>query len=396
MSTRTIKNRRYDLDWLKVFAIILLLYFHAGMVFISWSWYFIQDTVSDPIMDQFTGFLSHWRMPLLFMISGAGTLFAFGYRGGFQYFRERSSRLLIPLIFGVLILIPHQIYFEMLKQGWEFAGYFDFKRRFLDPNEGKIYGLGLVGNFSWHHLWFIGYLFIYSIIGLPLFLYLRKEQGKKIVERIANFLSPVFRVNLLLIPLIIVQILLRNKFSGFHNLVDDGANFVFFFLFFCYGYLICSSNQLWESLKDQRKISLILAIVLTLLQVVEKNTFLLKFTYETYWIVETSLAWFWVLAILGYGRQYLNFNSRILRYASEGIYPLYIIHQSVLIVVAYYVIQLDQPVLVKFMIIGNATLLGSLVVYEFLIRRFNPIRLLFGMKSLKKQNEIKLIEQGNR
>lgn len=396
MSDQKNKQRRYDLDWLKVITIILLLYFHAAMVFISWSWYFIQDTASDPIMDQFTGFLSHWRMPLLFLISGAGTLYAFGYRGGFQYFRERSSRLLIPLIFGVLILIPHQIYFEMLKQGWEFTGYFDFKKRFLDPNEGKIYGLGIVGNFSWHHLWFIGYLFIYSIIGLPIFLYFRSENGKKIISRFAEFLSPTFRINALLIPLIIVQILLRNKFSGFHNLVDDGANFVFFFLFFFYGYLICSSDRLWESLRSQRKLSLALAVIFTGMQLTEKYTQLMSFSYEMFWIIETSVGWFWVLAILGYGRQYLNFNSRVLKYASEGIFPLYIIHQSILIVVAYYVIQLDQPVLVKFMIIGNATLLGSLVIYEFVIRRYNFTRVLFGMRTVKKQTEIKLIEQGNR
>lgn len=385
MSKSQKRERRYDLDWLKVIAIILLLYFHAGMVFISWSWYFIQDSVSDPFLDIFTEFLSHWRMPLLFVISGAGTLFAFGYRNGFQYFRERSSRLLIPLAFGMFILIPHQQYFELIKQGWEFSSYLDFKQRFLNPSEGKIYGLGILGNFSWHHLWFIGYLFIYSVIGIPLFTFFRSENGKNLLKIITDFLVPVFRINLLVIPLVIAQILLRDKFSGFHNLVDDGANFVYFFIFFCYGYLICSSEKLWESLKDQRLTSLILAITFTVIHIFTKNNDNTSSAYFIYWITETLLAWFWVLSILGYGRRYLNVKSKLLSYATEGIYPLYIIHQSVLIVVAFYVIQLDQPVLIKFMIIGNTTLLGSLAIYEFIIRRFNFLRVLFGMKLIKKR-----------
>lgn len=104
--------------------------------------------------------------------------------------------------------------------------------------------------------------------------------------------------------------------------------------------------------------------------------------YVWYWIVETIVAWSWVMAILGYGRQYLNFKSKILNYANEGIYPFYILHQTVLVILAYYVIQWNIPVVIKFLILSTATLTICVLIYDLLIKRNNITRFLFGMKPL--------------
>jgi peptidoglycan/LPS O-acetylase OafA/YrhL len=371
----TKKERRHDLDWLRVIAIILLLYFHTGMVFISWSWYFMQDTQTSFVFDEITLFLSHWRMALLFLISGAGTLFALSYRSSFQYTKERMKRLLIPLIFGILLIIPPQIYYELIKHGWQFSDYLEFNKRYF---EGGLYPLG---DFSWHHLWFIGYLLIYSIIGLPVFMYFRSEGGEKFLVKLASWIAPTGRIYLLAIPLMIVQVWLQDKFTGFHNLVDDMANFTFFFLFFLYGFIICSNDKLWESIRKQRRVSLIIAVVAFAILFLSRN---LKFElgYVTYWIIETIVAWTWVMAILGYGRQYLNFRTKFLNYANEGIYPFYILHQTVLIVLAYYVIQWSIPIAVKFIVLSTATLTICVIIYDLIIKRNNVTRFLFGMKPI--------------
>lgn len=369
------KERMYDLDWLRVIAIIILLFFHAGMVFISWTWYFMQDSQTSVFLDEMTLFFSHWRMALLFFISGAGTLFALGFRSGPIYLRERVKRLLIPLAFGVFIIIPPQIYFELVKHGWEFSSYLEFNQRYF---EGGLYPLG---DLSWHHLWFIGYLLLYSIIGFPVFLFLRSKSGKRIVNAIASFIEPSGRIYLLAIPLMVIQVALRDKFSGFHNLVDDMANFTFFFLFFLYGYIICSNSNLWDSIQKQRHVSLIMGVV-TFLVLFFTRIYDIDMGYTPYWIIQTCVAWFWVLAILGYGRQHLNFNNKFLKYANEGIYPFYILHQTVLIVFAYYVIQWDMPVMFKYVILSVVTLGVCILLYDLVIKRNNITRFLFGMKPI--------------
>jgi glucan biosynthesis protein C len=369
------KERRHDLDWLRVIAIVLLLYFHTGMIFISWSWYFMQDTNTSAFFDELTLFLSHWRMALLFLISGAGTLFALSYRSGAQYTKERLLRLLIPLIFGILIIIPPQIYYELIKHGRIFSDYFEFNKLYF---KGGLYPLG---DFSWHHLWFIGYLFLYSIMGLPVFIYFRSQSGKRFLAKLAKWMAPAGRIYLLAIPLMVVQVWLQDKYTGFHNLVDDIANFSFFFLFFLYGFIICSNESLWESIRKQRRMSLVIAVISFGILFFTRNTNY-ELEYVWYWIVETIVAWSWVMAILGYGRQYLNFKSKILNYANEGIYPFYILHQTVLVILAYYVIQWDIPVVIKFLILSTATLTICVLIYDLLIKRNNVTRFLFGMKPL--------------
>jgi len=372
------KERRHDLDWLRVLAIILLLFFHSGMVFISWSWYFMQDSHTSWILDEFTLFLSHWRMALLFMISGAGTLFALGFRGGGQYIKERSYKLLIPLIFGILIIIPPQIYYELVNHGREFSNYFDFKYQYF---RGGLYPLG---DFSWHHLWFIGYLFLYSCLALPIFLFFRSNKGKRFISVAADFLKKNGTIYLLVIPLIIIQILLRNKFSGFHNLIDDMANFSFFFLFFVYGFIICSNQNLWDAIEKQRLSSLFLGLISFAIMQIDRYYFGGRLGYYGYWIVDSCLAWFLVLAILGYGKKYLNFKTKFLNYANEGIYPFYILHQTVLVILAYYIIRWETTVLVKYSILSISTLIICILIYDIIVKRNNFTRILFGMKRLKK------------
>jgi surface polysaccharide O-acyltransferase-like enzyme len=219
-------------------------------------------------------------------------------------------------------------------------------------------------------------------------LYFRSEKGKIIISKIADFLEKKGAIYLLIIPMIFVQILLRDKFSGFHNLVDDMANFALFFLFFVCGFIICSDDRLWASIEKQRRISLILALVFFSTSFSERQYFGGVLGYHLYWIVQTGVSWFWVLSIIGYGRRYLNFKTKFLGYANEGIYPFYILHQTVLIVLAFYVIRWDTSISIKYFALSLSTLLICVLVYDFVIKRNNFVRVLFGMRYIKKNTPV--------
>ncbi|MCP5061069.1 MAG: acyltransferase family protein, partial [Ignavibacteriae bacterium] len=152
-------ERRYDLDWLRVIAFYLLIIYHTALIFVSWEFHIKNKQISE-IAEPFLIFLNQWRLPLLFLISGIGVRFALKHRVPKVFIKERSTRLMIPLLFGMFVIVPPQIYFEHLQNSVDYSSYFDFYKtvfNFVAYPEGS---------FSWHHLWFLPYLFSYSVIGL--------------------------------------------------------------------------------------------------------------------------------------------------------------------------------------------------------------------------------------
>ncbi len=160
------KIRRYELDWLRVMAFFLLILFHSGMPYVTHDWHINNSETSIPLT-WLWDFFHNWRMPLLFMISGCGIWFALGNRTAGQFLKERSTRLLIPLVFGVFVIVPPQVYLQRLAEGQNFDSYIAFYPHFFDGN----FFTG--GNFTPNHLWFIYSLFFYSVAALPLMLFLK-------------------------------------------------------------------------------------------------------------------------------------------------------------------------------------------------------------------------------
>jgi len=376
----TKRERHHDLDWLRVIAIIILLYFHTGMIFVSWGWH-ITNSETSKFLEYIMGWLHNWRMPLLLFISGAGTYFALGFRSPKKFLKERHKRLLIPLLMGILLIVPPQIYIERISQ---FASYFEFY-----PTIFQFVAYP-AGNFSWHHLWFIMYLLVYSVIGLPFFLYLRSEKSQKTRDFISNLLTKKGGFSFVFIPMIMFQFILMPFFPyETHALIDDWGYFVYYFLFFLFGYIIYSDKRNWLQLKKQRKIYLILAI-LSLIPfysawLIPYNISFYRYDF-IFKIASAIVTWYWVLAIIGYGQKYLNKKSKVLSYANEAIYPFYILHQTAIVVIGYYVIQWNFGISMKFLIISTLSLVSSMLIYYILISPFNLFRILFGMKALVKNN----------
>lgn len=371
-------ERRHDLDWLRVIAILLLLYFHTGMIFVAeWGWH-IKNAETSSLLLELNFFLSRWRMALLFLISGIGTSYALRRRSAGRYVGERAKRLLVPVLFGVLVIVPPQLYMERLAGGAAYASFLDF---YPDVFTKGAYP---EGNLSYHHLWFVFYLFLYSVAALPLFLFLRSEAGARWAGRITRALRGR-GLYALALPLGAVLAALVVRFPGPQDVVHDWAYLLYFFLFFVYGYLLSVADGLWATIEARRRTSLTLAFLSILaIDYLRWNDAAPHFAYSLpntlYYLLEAFNAWCSVLAILGYGKRYLNVRTRVLDYANEGIYPFYILHQTVIVVIGFYVIQVEESILAKYLFVSTVSLVLCWAIYDLLVRPFPAMRFLFGMK----------------
>ncbi|HEY0653091.1 MAG TPA: acyltransferase family protein [Chryseosolibacter sp.] len=388
MNTTTFE-RRNDLDWLRLIAIVILLFFHTGMLFNPWEWH-IKNAETSETFRYWMIWLHFWRMPLLLFISGAGTYMALSKRTAGQYIGERAKRLLIPLTFGMFVIVPPQIYFEHIN---EYNGYLGFYKTVFDfipyPQ----------GSFSWHHLWFIAYLFVFSLIALPFLLFLRSEKSMNFRNQVTRiFSSPA---GILFVPsifILITQIILRPYFPDeTHDLIHDWGFFAFYFSFFLFGMLCYSNNALWLSIGQNRKY-LLAASVFSLVPFYVtyfhfREIVILPWDMDT---VETMfdvsaifMSWFTVITVIAYGQYYLNRPHPWLKHFNEGLYPFYILHQTVIIAIGYYICQLPWSIFAKFWTVSILTLVSCVAFYFLVIRPFNLTRMLFGLKP-KRAESVKL------
>jgi surface polysaccharide O-acyltransferase-like enzyme len=358
---------RYDfLDWLRVIAIFVLLFFHTGMLFVGWGWH-ITNAETIPGLELPMDIAHRLRMPLLFLIAGAGLWFALRRRSGTALLGERTLRLLIPAAVGMLLVVPPQIYVERLVAGDWHGGYLEFvMQRVLrfDPYPA--------GDFSWHHLWFIVYLYAYVLILLPLVLWWRRAKG---------VLKPGPWIYALAVPLGINEVLLKPHFPETHNLTSDWYIFNHYLLLTLYGVLLARTAGAWDWLRDRRRVSLGIAVALTAIGLpVLESGIVARDTAADYFYAN-FFTWAWLLTFLGFGRRHLSFGNKLLAWARDASYPVYILHQTVIVVIAYFVIGRSWAPWLKYGIVLVATLVISVALYELVLRRFELTRLMFGIKT---------------
>jgi glucans biosynthesis protein C len=369
--------RRYDLDWLRVLAFMLLVPFHTGMFFVTWGWHVKNPQLTDGGLEVAMFFVSQWRLALLFFVSGAGVWFALRRRTPGEFARERLRRLLVPVAFGMLVVVPPQVYYERLSQGAGYGSYLEFL-----PH--AFAGVYPEGNLSWHHLWFVVYLLVFSLVALPVLLGLRALHGHAVMGRVVERLARPGGLLLIAAPIVLGEVLLRPVWPSTHNLVADWANFTSYLLVFLAGFLLCSHDRLWRAMQEQRRGYLLLGTLLSMAIIgVWQAGHAPGGGYapaEVGWRVARVLsAWSWVLALAGYARQYLNVRSRAVELANEAVYPFYILHQTVTVALAYHVGPWEIGIAPKFLILCIGTY-GVTAALYLLIRSNPATRFVFGMK----------------
>lgn len=359
-------GERYDfLDWLRVIAIFVLLFFHTGMIFVGWGWHVMNEQRLESLVIPMD--ISHrLRMPLLFVIAGAGMWFALQRRTGMQLFKERTVRLLLPLVIGMFLIIPPQVFYERLFQGQWHGGFLQFfweRTLQLRPYPA--------GDFSWHHLWFIAYLYVYVPLLLPLMIWWRNRVEK---------LPAGAWMAVLALPLAVNEAVLKPLFPEAHSLVNDWYIFNHYLLLTVYGYLLASTPGSWQWFAARRHqfaiggVSVyVLATLLFTQGVIHRDTPLDAF-------VANGFTWLCLMAFLGYGYRHLSFCNPLLRWARDASYPVYILHQTLIVAIGYYVVQMSWSPWAKYWVVLGATLVSCGLLYEFIVRRFGFTRFVFGMK----------------
>jgi len=378
--------RQAWLDWLRILAIFGVLIFHSAMPFATELDWHIRNKETSNILLEMNMWLHMFRMPLLFFISGTVSYYMMQRRSAGGFIKLRMTKLFVPLVFGILIIVPPQVYMERLMQG--------YKGSFLHFY-ATMFGSGPYpqGNLSWHHLWFILYLVLYDIICAPLFAWIVSVKGAGFRARLGWF-GQGARIYLFTLPGIVVFTAFTLKYPETNTFWGDWAYMGYWLLFLIPGFLCIANPLLMDSLERNRKRSFIIAFLsLIAINVVRWNDcspwdVLVNWRedYRTYvfMALKAVCGWAWVLTCIGYGKKNLNREHPVLAYLNEAVYPFYILHQTVIVVLAYYVVKAPDEVGIKYVFIVLVTLGICMAVFHHFIRPYGVMRWLFGMK--KKRN----------
>jgi peptidoglycan/LPS O-acetylase OafA/YrhL len=377
--------RLHYLDWLRVLAVLTIFVFHSGRFFDEEPWH-VKNPTTYFGMTVWTYFLAAWLMPLVFVISGASIFYALGKGGVSKYVKDKALRLLVPLVVGACTTIALQVYVEYRFQGRFSGSFWAFLPHYFDG--WREFG----GNFAWTglHLWYLLALFVFSLVFLPLFLWLKSSSGSRLLAGLGRFLAKPGAVYLLALPGTLMAPFLNP--DGLLTKKDWGGwGLPIYIPLFLAGFLFVSHESLRATIRRQRWFSfaagavvfisaLVVAVVIAQGELVFGTD-----AYRLFWALFSLFSWSFVLAILGFGMQHLTFSTPFLRYANEAVLPFYILHQTVIICVGYFVVRWAIPDLLKFVVIALSSFAIIMALYELLVRRFNAIRVLFGMKWRAKQ-----------
>ncbi len=361
--------RRFDLDWMRILAILSVFVFHSMRFFNFDDWH-VKNAHQYILPSDIIHYMDQWMMPFIFLISGAALYYAVGngkiLNTAGKFIKDKVLRLLVPLLFNAFTLLLIPVYLERITHNQFTGSLIDFIPHYFDG----IYGIGM-GNFAivGLHLWYLLVLFAFSIVLLPLFMLLKSRKASRVLGWVTKAVALPGGIYVLALLVVTAWKLIDpNGILGFDRF---NWNLGVYMSFVIIGFVIMSSEKLQRSIMQLRWVSLALAIGI--------SVWFFK-TDEHTDLVAMSVA----LTFLGFGMKYLNVEKPALKYASEAVLPFYILHQTVLLIVGYFAVQLAIPDLLKWAIIFVASLAIILGTYEYLVRRNNVLRFLFGMKLLKR------------
>ncbi|CAG0994390.1 partial Glucans biosynthesis protein C, partial [Methanosarcinales archaeon] len=364
----------YDIDWLRVLAMLMIFLFHCARFFNYEDWH-VKNNQLDFGMSVFVEIVSQWIMPLFFVLSAISVYYALDRRNNRLFINERFKRLVIPLLFGIFVIVPPQVYIERVSHS-QFAGSFV---RFFPHYFDGLYGFG--GNFAWMglHLWYLEILFIFSLLTLPIFRYLRKETMQNYISSMAISFKKPGIIFLLALPIFFTELFVNLQPDGIGRRDFGGWSLLTYLIFFILGYLVASNMQFRVSIERHRKIALLLGVLTTI-----SGFFLLEAGYSSrayfFSFLRAFNSWFWLVAILGFGSKYLNFSNNLLKYSNEAVLPFYILHQTIIVIIGFYIASWDVGVIMKYLILSTLSFTLIIALYDLLIKRVKILRFLFGMK----------------
>ncbi len=386
-----IHPRRYDLDWVRVLAFGLLILYHVGMFYVAdWDWH-IKSANPSEWLQNLMYLTNPWRMSLLFLVSGMAMRFACESLRASQLVAIRNRRLLLPLVFAMAFIVSPQVYVELkVKEGLS-QDYLSFMATYLNMGTDAFpdHQHGPLGLWTWNHLWFLAYLWVYTLVFAML-----KPRLDRLAQRWEVAALPGWALIVLPVAMLLVyRLTLLQAFPPDHSLTSDWYNHARYLSFFFGGYLLAKSTAFWSFTRRHvwnllaAAMSCYVGILLYINEALPGQALvaepLLTFLIR---ILVSFDQWLWIVALLGLAQRYLNRDSRVLSYMNEAILPWYILHQSLTVVIAYGLSELMLPQLIEAALLIAGTVVGCALGYE-LIRRVRLMRLLFGLKPAPRARE---------
>jgi glucan biosynthesis protein C len=373
--------RLHYLDWLRVLAVLGVFLFHAVHPFDFADWH-IKNAERSMAVTVFLTFLFPWGMPFFFLIAGTGSWFALRRRSARQFALERVRRLLVPYIAGCILLWPGMLYFQWRHLAITHQWYGSFRRFVLLHRAGfSPMWFGEVG----FHLWFLGFLFSFSLLALPLFAWLRGRRGQAVLSWLARTCARRGGILWFLLPLLLVRLGLQPLFPEEH----DWGDFFYLMTFFVSGYLLFAHPGFARAIRRDWAILLAVAVITTIAAAgvaLAVDSFDMEAAARTpqeflIWALVVVNGWSWTTFMLYVGMRYLDFTNRVLQYGQQAVLPFFLLHQPVIIAIAFYVVQWDQGIPVKLAVVLLGSFAATMAIYELVIRRVGFLRFLFGMKA---------------
>jgi peptidoglycan/LPS O-acetylase OafA/YrhL len=388
-------TRLYYLDWLRVILIFGVFLYHVVKPFDPMLDWHIKNAERSVTVMTFLLLLNPVGLPLFFFVAGAASKFALRRRSNRQYITERVTRLLIPFVVGTILLSPFQRYLEALHRGNFQGSFLSFVPEWLARStSGNLLTPLTFGRWGLH-LWFLAFLFAFSLLALPVFRWLQRDAGKSFVSWLGRLVEVRGGILLFILPLALARVLVQ-PFSPpeEHGWLD----FVYFFLFFILGYILYSDDRFPSALRRDRWLLFaggVLGLVgfFALFAIYGDIALEWGLTFTVPWsiiliLAFTSMSWGWALDLLYLAMKYMNVSNKWLEYGNRTIMPFYLLHQPVIIVIAFFVVQWDTGITLKLLAILIGSLLVTLGLIELLIRPFKFTRMLFGMKP-RRRKEVK-------
>jgi glucans biosynthesis protein C len=375
---RAPEGRHYDNDWLNVLAMLVIFLFHCARFFNFEDWH-VKNNQLNAGMSVFVSIVAQWIMPLFFMLSGISSNHSLGSRSIGQYIVNRFKRLFIPLSFGTfVVIIPLQVWVERVSHSQFNGSFIEFYPHYFNG----LYAFG--GNFAWMglHLWYLEMLFVFSILTLPLFFYLKKERSRAWISQRVYFLKKIPTIYLFGIPVFIVEFLVGLQPEGAGRRDFGGWSLLTYLIFFLTGFLTASDPLFRQAMEKLRFTSLLIGCATTILMfgLSIDLSFLGELPgYSIRILFRSFNALFWLMAILGFGSRHLSFNHNALKYAREAVLPFYVLHQTVIVVIGFYIADGKAGVMMKYLFLSSTSFILIVGLYQTVIRRFDLLRFFFGM-----------------
>jgi glucans biosynthesis protein C len=376
--------RRHDIDALRAIAFALVILYHVGMYYVAgWDWHLKSPHAAQWLQVPMRA-LNLWRMDLVFVVSGLAFAFLARGRTSRELLASRSARLLLPLAFGMAVVVPLQPYLEMRAKGLIEAGFVDFLARYFRGGpwpQGAFPGSDI--GITWNHLWYLPYLWLYTAVLLALRPVLESPPGRRLREAFVG-LRGVRLVALPLLPIAAASLLLWPHFPPTHDLVHDAWLHAVYFTLFLYGFWIAADAGLWRELERLRwkllaAAGVLLAAYFTARAVAAGPTpspLPLRLAVR---LLGDAYLWTAILALLGWAHRKLNRPWPWLAWANESVYPWYVLHQTWIVGLAFALAAWRLPMGLEAALLLAGTVAGCLVVTEA-VRRVNVLRPLFGLR----------------